>query len=214
MVRRLSDSANLIHLEFHFLNATETFLNIVNRSMAKLLVGKALHRDERWLRASMDTTTNTGRLCRELQRYPKFIRPIIYPFLDARKILNRNFDIAQELIGEVISRRRRGDKNTDILQWLIDSYRGNDKEPIIPFLTNQTLFVAIAATRSTASSVVNTIFDVISHPEYQEDLRWEIEEALATHGGWCLDALHGMKKLDSFMKESQRLNHHILRKFL
>ncbi|KAI8959969.1 cytochrome P450 [Daldinia sp. FL1419] len=200
--------------EFHFFNAAEAFLNIVNRSMARLLVGEALHRDEQWLRVSLDTTTNTGRLCRELQGYPGLLRPLIYPFLDARKILNHNFDLAQRLLAQVVRERQRGDQNIDILQWLIDSYGGLDgKELDIPFLTNQTLFVAIAATRSTASSIVNTIFDIISHPEYQDDLRGEIKDALDTHGGWCLGALQDMKKLDSFMKESQRLNHHILLSF-
>ncbi|KAI0850469.1 cytochrome P450 [Daldinia vernicosa] len=200
--------------EFHFFNAAETFLNIVNRSMAKLLVGERIHRDEQWLQASLDTTTNTGRLCKDLRGYPEVLRPLIYPFLEARKVLDHNFNIAQILLAKVVSERRRGDQNTDILQWLIDSYKAADSEELdIPFLTNQILFVAIAATRSTASSIVNTIFDAISHVEYQADLRQEIRMALATHGGWCLGALEEMKKLDSFMKESQRLNQHILLSF-
>lgn len=44
-------------------------------------------------------------------------------------------------------------------------------------------------------------------PEHKPMLREEIEEALSQEGGWTLSALHRMQKLDSFLKESQRLNH-------
>lgn len=38
-------------------------------------------------------------------------------------------------------------------------------------------------------------------------LREEIEGALSQEGDWTLSAIHRMQKLDSFLKESQRLNH-------
>lgn len=153
---------------------------------------------------------NTGLLCRQLQQYPALLRPFIYPFTTGRKNLNHSFDAAQELLSPVIKSRQRGDQNIDILQWLIDRSKGGELS--IPFLTNQVLFVAIASTRSTATSIVNTVFDLISYPQYQEPLRLEIKEALTEGGGWSLSTIQRMKRLDSFIKESQRLNHHILRK--
>lgn len=184
-------------------------MNIVNRSLAKTLVGEPLCYDNRWLQASLETTVNTGLLCRTLQKYPAALRPLLYRFTNARWNLSRSFDMAQELISDNIMHRQRGDKNIDILQWLVDSRK--EEKINTSFLTNQTLFIAIASTRSTASSLINTLFDLISFPEYQSPLLQEIETVLAETGGWNLSAVQKMKRLDSFIKESQRLNHHLLR---
>ena len=194
---------------FQFYNAAETILNIVNRSTAKPLVGEPLCYNETWLRKSLETTVNTGMICLELQKYPALLRPLVYPFTKSRKKLNDSFETAQKLLSGVIRGRKRGEKNTDILQWLIDSYKGDEFD--IQFLTNQTLFVAIASTRSTATSIVNTLFDLIAFSQYQQPLRQEISKVLTECGGWSLSAVQEMRKLDSFIKESQRLNHHLLR---
>ena len=198
-------------VDFHFYNAAETILNIVNRSAAKPLVGEPLCYDELWLRTSLETTVNTGKICLNLQEYPVLLRPLVYPFTKSRRNLNANFETARKLLSGVIRGRERGGKNADILQWLIDSYKGDEFN--IPFLTNQTLFVAIASTRSTATSIVNTLFDLIAFVQYQQPLRNEIDNVLRESGGWSLSAVQRMKKLDSFIKESQRLNHHLLRKW-
>lgn len=94
----------------------------------------------------------------------------------------------------------------------MDSYKGDKFD--VSFLTNQILFVAIASTRSTATSIVNTLFDLITFSQHQQPLRDEITKVLMESGGWSLSAVQKMKKLDSFIKESQRLNHHLLRKWL
>ena len=185
-------------------------MNIVNRSAARSLVGGPLCYDETWLRTSLETTVNTGMVCLALQKYPALLRPLVYPFIESRKKLNDNFETAKKLLSGVIMGRERGSKNVDILQWLIDSYKKDDID--ISFLTNQTLFVAIASTRSTATSIVNTLFDLIAFSQYQQPLRHEIDKAVRESKGWNLSAVQKMKRLDSFIKESQRLNHHLLRK--
>lgn len=196
-------------IDFQFYNAAETILNIVNRSSARPLVGAPLCYDETWLRTCLETTVHTGTICLELQKYPSILRPLVYPFTRSRKTLNDSFKTAQRLLSVVINVRRTGSKNTDVLQWLMDSYKGDRLD--IPFLTNQTLFVAIASTRSTATSIVNTLYDLIAFPHFQELLREEIKTVLKGSGGWSLPAVQEMKRLDSFIKESQRLNHHLLR---
>ena len=79
----------------------------------------------------------------------------------------------------------------------------------IPFLTNQVLFVAITAVSSTARSHTNTMYDLIKHVRYQAALREEIRKALIASGR-SLPALQKMHRLDSFIKEPQRLSHHLL----
>lgn len=189
------------------------FLNIVNRSVAKTIVGDSLCYNADWLRTCLETTVDTGKLVQDLQGYASFLRPLVIPWLGARKSLDCNFHAAVELLSPLIQIRQPGDRNTDILQWLIDDQSDSHGNcPSVEFLTSQVLFVATAAIRSTAASVVNTIFDAASHPDHQGVLHADIEAALAEEGGWCLAAVDKMKQVDSFIKESQRLNHHLLRK--
>lgn len=59
------------------------------------------------------------------------------------------------------------------------------------------------------------LLDLLGHPEYVKPLREEIEEVIA-EDGWQTDeigqrylpkpSLSKLKKLDSFIKESQRMN--------
>ena len=195
--------------DFHFYNASETILNIVKRSTARLLVGEPLCYNDTWLSTCLETTVHTGKICLDLQKYPALLRPVVYPFTESRKKLNKSFKMAQNLLSGVIKDRKRGDKNIDILQWLMDSYKEHEFD--VSFLTNQVLFVAIASTRSTTASIVNSLFDLIAFSQYQQPIRHEIFNALMESGGWNLSAVQRMKKLDSFIKESQRLNHHLLR---
>lgn len=53
--------------------------------------------------------------------------------------------------------------------------------------------------------MTGTLLELAGHPECHAELRSEIEESVAAHSGWTLDALDSMHKLDSFMKESQRM---------
>lgn len=48
--------------------------------------------------------------------------------------------------------------------------------------------------------------DLAAYPEYQEPLKEEIESALRKFGGWQKQALTHMKKLDSVIRESQRMS--------
>ena len=185
-----------------------TILNIVNRSVAKTIVGEPLCYDESWLGTSLETTRNTGLHCLNLQKYPAVVRPLINPYLKTRRRLDDSFKTAQDLLSKTIEDRENGGKDVTILQWLIDS--GSGAKLDVSFLTNQTLFVAIASTRTTATSIVNALFDLLVFPQYQQSLRDEIGNALKKSGGWGLSAIQEMRRLDSFVKESQRLNPHLL----
>ncbi|KAK7737351.1 hypothetical protein SLS53_006654 [Cytospora paraplurivora] len=194
-----------------FFNASDTMLNIVNQSTAKTLVGEPLCFDQNWLRICLETTVNTGLVCRRLQQLPSLFRSVVCPFTEAKRALDRDFNAAKSILSCQIQSRQAGHQNIDILQWLIDDAKQDELD--VPFLTNQILFIAIAATRSTATSIVNILLDLVAHPEYQAELREDIDMGLADANGWGLDAIQRMMKLDSFIKESHRLNHHLLLSF-
>jgi len=59
---------------------------------------------------------------------------------------------------------------------------------------------------TTSVSIIQALYDLALHPEFQTPIRDEIETVLAQHGGWTKPALTEMKKLDSTLRESQRLH--------
>jgi hypothetical protein len=54
-------------------------------------------------------------------------------------------------------------------------------------------------------AVTHALLDLASNPEYLKPLREEVEE-VTKREGWTKAALDQMHKLDSFVKESQRLH--------
>ncbi|KAL8949001.1 MAG: hypothetical protein Q9222_004857 [Ikaeria aurantiellina] len=55
-------------------------------------------------------------------------------------------------------------------------------------------------------AALHVLYDFCEHPEYISQLREEIDHALIEDGGWRKSTPGKLWKLDSFMKESQRLS--------
>lgn len=64
-------------------------------------------------------------------------------------------------------------------------------------------------------AIAHAIFDLCAVPEYVEALRLEAQTSLAQDNGvWKLTTIKKLHRLDSFLKESQRMNHSTFRKKL
>ena len=63
-------------------------------------------------------------------------------------------------------------------------------------------------------AMVQVVYSLCAMPEYFEPLRFEAQSALQGSGGvWSIETLFKLQTLDSFMKESQRLNASSFREF-
>jgi cytochrome P450 len=54
-------------------------------------------------------------------------------------------------------------------------------------------------------TLTHSLYDLAVHPEYVRDMREEAEKIIEEEG-WTKTAMQRMRKVDSFLKESQRLN--------
>jgi cytochrome P450 len=88
---------------------------------------------------------------------------------------------------------------------MVDTAKGNDKDP--KEIVHKILFLCLASMSSSTMGITHAIFDLCAMPQYLAPLREEIQTTVAEEGGWTLAAVQKMKKLDSFLKESQRVNH-------
>ena len=64
-------------------------------------------------------------------------------------------------------------------------------------------------------ATVHVLYDLCTMPEYVKPLREEAQAALSEDGGaWKMETIKKLHRLDSFLKESQRLNSTSLRMLL
>lgn len=68
------------------------------------------------------------------------------------------------------------------------------------------MIISFVGIHTTTAFGTHVLYDLAAYPEYAPILRTEIQEVLQKHGGFSKQALYDMKRLDSFMKESQRLS--------
>lgn len=62
-------------------------------------------------------------------------------------------------------------------------------------------------------TLTHSLYDLAIHPEYVDEMREEARAAVEEYG-WSKAAMQKMRKIDSFMKESLRLNSTGSREFL
>lgn len=115
-------------------------------------------------------------------------------------------------IGE--PRLQEKDEPNDFLQWAIQEAMASGDPYLsrVDTLAGQLLLMNFAAIHTSSFSLTSVLLDLIGSgptdgPQYVDELRREITEVLARHGGiWDKRALAAMPKLDSVLRESARLN--------
>ncbi|BAE65194.1 unnamed protein product [Aspergillus oryzae RIB40] len=193
----------------------EVFLRLVARAGARVFVGPEICRTEKWLTASIDFTKNIFMTITLLRPIPSFLHPIIGPMLPSSRSLDTQLRYVQdELLGpEIVKRRQRqasGDpdyeKPDDFLQWMIDLAQ-NDKEGDPGNIAHRLLgLTSMAVVHTSAMSITHGLYDLITMSQWLEPLRQEIQEAMPDWKSSSYSSLVSLRRLDSFLKESQRFN--------
>jgi len=73
-------------------------------------------------------------------------------------------------------------------------------------MSTRLLFLNFVSVHTFSWTINHVLLDLAASPEYQDPLKEEIEMVLRRFGGWTKRALTHMKKLDSVLRESQRVN--------
>ena len=211
----LSYDQILFHTEWTPLAVHPVFLQIVGRTSARIFVGSPLCREPLWLETSIDFARCVFLGSSYLKVVPWLIRPIaglISPHM--HRIRRHHKNARALLIPEILRRRQLGaqspdwktGKPNDMLQWLEDASSGDDSRP--ERIVDRQLGMSFAAIHTTTNHITNVLYDLAARwDEYGPELRAEVEECLAESGGaWKKTTLTKMSKMDSFMRESQRMH--------
>jgi cytochrome P450 len=184
---------------------------IATRTANRLLVGVPLCRNEEYLQMSIKYTVDVFGGADKLRAWPDFLKPAVTYFVtnvrERQKIARKHLiPYIKERLQEEDQIAEKGLQNTkpaDSLRWVIDA-APNAQERDPERIMYRLLHLNVAAVHTTSVTFLNCMFDLASHPEIITELREEIEAMLETHG-WTARGLHQLRKLDSFMLESQRL---------
>lgn len=209
---------------------TKAIPRMVALLSGRAFVGKPLSRNEEWINATVDYTVDTVKAKDEVLQYPALIQNLAVSFLSQIRTVKQHKSKAAKLLRPIIEecmRKFKEEKTADkessdgfddnqgsFISWLLKWTDEKSRED--PFaLADTQLMLSFAAIHTTSMALSHVLYDIASHPEFIEPLREEIEQVIAEDG----DEIDGsgstnlkkqsfakLKKLDSFMKESQRFS--------
>lgn len=116
-----------------------------------------------------------------------------------------------DILIPIIHARRDAEKNNpdfqkpiDFLQGMIDMANERDGKP--DKLARRALIMGLASIHLTTMAAAHIIYDICAAPEYFEPLREELVNALGEDGAWDKTTVNKLRKMDSFLRESQRMS--------
>ncbi|KAJ7480630.1 cytochrome P450, partial [Mycena latifolia] len=181
---------------------------IVARVSSRLFVGLPLCRDKSYLQNSIQYTINVIRSSGLITMLPPFLRPILGPFISNKDKSNA---MALTHLGPLLEERLAKEKElgpdwpgkpNDLISWFLEIAEGDERT--VPALTLRILAINMAAIHTTSMAFTHALFDLAAHPELFHPLREEVERVVRAEG-WTKAALNNMFKIDSVLRESQRL---------
>ncbi|KAF9067174.1 cytochrome P450, partial [Rhodocollybia butyracea] len=188
-----------------------TVMEIVSRTSNRYFVGLPLCRNPDYVNLNIHFTIDAFAGANTLRRYPGFLKPIVRQSLTK---VSACMARAEKHLGPLIRERLAKedeygtadwpDKPNDLITWLLEE-AGGRHENLISDTVNRVSLINFAAIHTTSVTFTNSLYYLAANPEIAAPLR---EEALAAteEYGWTKAAMGKMVKLDSFLKETQRLS--------
>ncbi|KAI1273002.1 cytochrome P450 [Xylaria sp. FL0933] len=185
---------------------------IISRLTSRTWVGLPLCRNEDWHSANVYTTSQIFYTALMLKCLPVFLHSAVGALSPTRRKLKQGLRrVASHLIPLIEMRKSQKSGEglsekcpEDVLQWMIDTAEGEEQSP--ENLALRYTFTVIGSLYTVSAGLVDCMYDLAAHPEYMQLLRDEVRQALEAEGGWHKSTLSKLVHMDSFMKESQRVN--------
>ncbi|TCD68632.1 hypothetical protein EIP91_010287 [Steccherinum ochraceum] len=189
--------------------ALATMMKVVCRTSNRIFVGAPLCRDPDYRELNIEFTVDVVKAALTINMFPHFLRPLAGRLLTPVPSKIRR---AERHLKPLIEERYRmqeelgkdyDGKPNDMLMWLMDDAVGEERQ--VDMLARRILTVNFAAIHTSSMSFTHALYQLAAHPEYVKPLREEIER-IVKEEGWTKQAMQRMRRVDSFLKESQRYN--------
>lgn len=186
-------------------------LHLVALLSGRIFVGHPLSRNETWLQATLSYTIDGFVGAEKLWNYPKLLHPLMQYLIPEVRKVHSYLKNGANLLEPIMKERQRAmredpdfKKPSDMVQWIVDNSDG-DNGFDTDYVTKTQMLISVVAIHTTTMTTAQAVFDLVSHPEYIEPLREELMQVKAEEGDkWTKASIAKLRKMDSFMKESQR----------
>ncbi|KAF7303509.1 Cytochrome P450 [Mycena indigotica] len=195
--------------EWETVTVLPTMMKVVSRTSNRLFVGLPLCRNPEYINLSIDYTVSVFSRGSIIALFPDFMKRFVSPILSSK---NSSLRYALKFLGPILEERidaekrygkDRPDRPNDLISWLLDYAPEHELTP--PALTLRILAINMAAIHTSSTTLASALFDLAAHPEHIDAMREEAEQVIEAEG-WSKAALNNMHKIDSFLRESQRLS--------
>jgi len=194
--------------EWVSISVMETMAKVVSRASNRVFVGLPLCRDPEFLSTVVNFAFAVSLGRDVLSVVPGVFRGVAGRLLPwSKRAIRKTSEYIEPIIQERLQKLQElgddwPDKPDDYLMWLIEEAhkvgRGAD-------LVVQGMLVSnFAAIHTSSHSITHSLYNLAAKPQYMQPLREEVEAVIHEHG-WTKVGMGKMWKLDSFMRESQRL---------
>ncbi|KAM0713943.1 hypothetical protein Q7P37_010906 [Cladosporium fusiforme] len=188
----------------------DTVSRVVSLMSSRAFVGLPLSRDPAWVEATTNYTQDVSRAYLYVRALPWFIKVFVLPFSSAVNSLKRHKKINVEKMGPLLAAKQSNgagkgssEPGGEVLDWFISHY---EKPPSSQQLARDQLLITFASIYNLSNALSYLVFDLAAYQEYIPELRAELKDVLGDDGVIDKQTLPKLRKLDSFLRESQRLN--------
>ncbi|EPQ60474.1 cytochrome P450 [Gloeophyllum trabeum ATCC 11539] len=195
--------------EWIALPALETIMQVVCRASNRVFVGLPVCRNKDYCEANVRFAVDVMASAILLNMFPKFLRPVVGNMLTlVPRTVRRVRKHLEPLIEERLAKMEEygdewTDRPNDMLQWLLKGAEGNERT--VDGWTRRMMVINFAAIHTSSMSFTIALFHLAANPEaYLQPMREEVE-TVTKEEGWSKASMQKMRKLDSFLRESQRL---------
>lgn len=219
-------------------NAYDLLFSFIHRVSSLVFVGKAYCHNPVWTGAVSALPIDVEITKFLLMPFPDRLRRFIAPLIPQRSRVFRQRAAVRNLLFPPASEKTALEEEPSVMRLFVESGKDTDPDSLTARLLLLTAaavspFPALARKEVKLRSVANIIFNILRHPqlhtssmaithavfdlcampEYVEPLRAEAQAMLARDNGeWQFSTIKGLRRLDSFLKESQRVNQSTFRK--
>ncbi|KAF7775649.1 hypothetical protein Agabi119p4_4042 [Agaricus bisporus var. burnettii] len=182
-------------------------VHIISRVGARFFVGAKLSATRRFMDIMLCYGIHIIKGGFVISLFPEWLKPLV-----AHAIFNTEGKIreVEDFIRPIITERCEdnsdlrtdGDAN-DMISWLWNA--SPQEQRTVRDIAIRVIYLAVAATHNSSSLLTHVLLNLATYNTYVEPLREEIS-TIVQADGWTKEAVDKMRKLDSFVKETQRLH--------
>ena len=211
--------------------AYDLIYSLISRISSRAFVGAPVCYEETWTRTVNAFPMDVEKVKFALLVFPSAARSWIVHLLPQKWRLTRDHRQVRNLLFPE-KKLKMSEEEFTFFNFLLQTSKDTDPET----LTSRMILMTAAAVSVTYSPVlfdtgryrladfvkfhnssmatVQAVYSLCAMPEYILALRSEAQSVLANGGGvWTVEKLNNLRRLDSFLKESQRINASSFRRF-